>query len=69
MKKLTVFREGDLVYSFADKQFYLVLEYEGLYFKVYCTDGSIKELLDVTVTHVEQLKSKPSEKGKKIYYY
>lgn len=65
----TVFQTGDLVYSFADLSFYLVLESFGsMGFEVYSMDGQILQIIDVTLTHLENLEHYQCVTDNKIYY-
>ena len=53
---MKVFKEGDLVYSFASESFYIILEAHGtMAFSVYSMDATILEIIDVTITHVSLL--------------
>ena len=53
---MKVFLKGDLVYSYASKEFYIILKaYGGMSFRVYSMDGSILEVIDITITHINQL--------------
>ncbi len=53
---MKIFKEGDLVYSFASKEFYIILKaYGAMSFRVYDMTGLILEVIDVTITHVNQL--------------
>ena len=64
-----VFQHGDLVYSFADEKFYLILEVIGsMLFKVYTMAGETKEIIDITLTHIDSLQLKQCENGKFFYY-
>ena len=65
---MKVFKKGDLVYSFASKEFYIILKtYGGMSFRVYSMDGSILEVIDITITHVTCLQTN-NEHGFKNFY-
>tara|TARA_B100000287_G_scaffold109553_1_gene101866 strand:- start:1982 stop:2170 length:189 start_codon:yes stop_codon:yes gene_type:complete len=49
------YNEGDLVYSYTSKEFYIVLSYEGMLFTVYTMDGEIKFILDVSLVHIDDI--------------
>ena len=55
---MKVFKEGDLVYSFASKEFYIILKaYGGMSFRVYDMTGLILEVIDITITHIKCLQT------------
>lgn len=69
MNMITIFQEGDLVYSFASKEFYLMIEpIGGMMFTVYDMHGTTREIIDVTLTHVENIVFYQCEKDNKFYY-
>lgn len=66
---IKVFQSGDLVYSYADKQFYVIISVVGdMLFEVYTMESEIKNIIDVTLTHIENIDTKQCENGVIIYY-
>ena len=65
----TVFQEGDLVYSFADESFYVIIEVFGdMAFEVYTMNGENLQVIDVTLTHINNLVYYQCEIDNKFYY-
>ena len=55
---MQIIKRGDLVYSFASKEFYIILKVHGsMAFSVYSMNGQILETIDVTLTHINTLES------------
>ena len=64
-----VFQPGDLVYSFADETFYVILSTEGsMAFEVYNMHGQTCFIIDVTLVHINNLEINQCENDNKIYY-
>jgi hypothetical protein len=60
---MIIIKKGDLVYSFASEEFFIVIEVHGrMCFKVYTMSGQIIEVIDITLTHVEVLSSNYKDK-------
>jgi len=60
---MVVIKKGDLVYSFASEEFFMVIEVHGsMCFKVYTMSGQIIEVIDITLTHIEVLSSNYKDK-------
>lgn len=56
-----MFGIGDLVYSLAYNEFYIILSIEGdMCFIVYTMDGDEKLLLDITLVNIYDLDELPS---------
>ena len=59
----TIFKEGDLVYSFASDEFFVIIEVHGqMCFTVYSMNGQIIETIDTTLTHASVLSNDYREK-------
>jgi len=55
---MKIFKTGDLVYSYASRTFMIILKvYDHKSYDVYCMSGKISSIIDVTITHIDDLES------------
>lgn len=62
---MIILKEGDLVYSFASQEFFILMKVHGkMCFTLYAMNGRLVETIDVTLTHIEML---PKDYREKIF--